>query len=169
MELAEVHHKNMQIVPDPELHAYIEEIYSEFAIAQERVVLYLRQDVDLTFKTIRKSQTPFVEFIADLYTESMRADCSLINSGNFRIDKILPAGPVTFSALTSIIYDTVIVKELTGKQILEALENCVSMYPNLSGRFSGIAGVEFVWDCRKKPYERVVLETVKINDAAIDF
>ena len=46
---------------------------------------------------------------------------------------------------------------------MEALENCVSMYPNLSGRFSALSGISFVWDCSKKPGERVLHETVKID------
>ena len=99
---------------------------------------------------------------------SSKADCALVNSGNFRIDKVIPAGPVRFNVLSHIIFDYIVVKELSGKILLEALENCVSMYPNLSGRFSAIAGVEFLWDCRKKPYERVLMETVRVGGNPID-
>ena len=42
------------------------------------------------------------------------------------------------------------------------------MYPNLSGRFSVVCGLSFSWDCRKKPYERILEETVRINGEPVD-
>lgn len=50
----EVHHELMKITPDPELDAYVHEVYQEFAARQEKVACYVKQNVDLRFKTIRK-------------------------------------------------------------------------------------------------------------------
>ena len=40
--------------------------------------------------------------------------------------------------------------------MLEALENSVSQFPKLDGRFAGVSGLNFEWDSCKKPYSRVV-------------
>lgn len=43
-----------QIIPDPELDEYVHSIYEQFAERQNRVACYVKHDIDLTFKTIRK-------------------------------------------------------------------------------------------------------------------
>ena len=42
------------------------------------------------------------------------------------------------------------------------------MYPNFSGRFSVVSGISFTWDCRRKPYERILEETVQIGGEKVD-
>ena len=80
------------------------------------------------------------------------------------MDLLLPPGPVTYGIATNIIEDTVVVKKMSGKILLQGIENCVSMFPNLSGRFSVVSGISFTWDAQKKPYERILPETVTINE-----
>lgn len=48
-----------------------------------------------------------------------------------------PAGDFTLRDLSSIIpmRDPLVVVEITGEQLLEVLENSVSKYPSLEGRF----------------------------------
>jgi len=53
---------------------------------------------------------------------------------------------------------------LTGKQILEALENGVSGYPKLEGRFPQVAGISFAFDPTKPPMQRVDPQFVRIGD-----
>jgi len=74
-----------------------------------------------------------------------------MNSGNFRMDCEIPPGSITFGTLINVINDKVIVKYVTGKLLYVALENCVSMYPNLAGRYSVFSGICFTWDCGKLP------------------
>lgn len=64
-----------------------------------------------------------------------------MNSGNFRADTYIAAGPVTYGVLTNIIQDEIVVKKVKGDRLLMGLENCVSMYPNLSGRYSTFSGI----------------------------
>lgn len=64
-----------------------------------------------------------------------------MNSGNFRADVFIPAGPVAFGLLTNIIQDQIVVKKVSGEKIIAGLENCVSMFPNLSGRYSTFSGI----------------------------
>jgi 2',3'-cyclic-nucleotide 2'-phosphodiesterase (5'-nucleotidase family) len=43
------------------------------------------------------------------------------------------------------------------------------MYPNLSGRFATFVGIEFSWDYTKKPNQRILANTVKINGEPLKF
>lgn len=42
------------------------------------------------------------------------------------------------------------------------------MYPNLAGRYMAFSGIGFTWDASKKPGERILPQTIKIHDEAID-
>ena len=120
-ELVEVNHQERNIQPDPELHSYIEEIYEEFSHLQNKVVLYLNQQVDLRFKTIRMQQSDYLEFIVSIYRHHAKADCAIMNAGNFRMDQLLKPGPVTYGVATNIIEDIIILKKIPGKTLIQGL------------------------------------------------
>lgn len=149
VELKEVHHEKEAIVPDVELDHYIVEIYKQFKEKQEKTACYTVKDLDLRFSTIRKEQSPFLEFLASIYRHESGADVAMMNSGNFRMDTLVKAGPITFGVIENIITDRIVVKIVPGHALLEALENCVSMYPNLAGRYSAFSGISFNWDPSK--------------------
>jgi len=66
-----------------------------------------------------------------------KCDLVLINSGTFRSDTIHKCGDFRLHDLMTIlpINDTLVTIEVTGQQLLDALENGVSKYPSLEGRF----------------------------------
>ena len=44
-----------------------------------------------------------------------------MNSGNFRTDKYIPAGPVSYGALTNIMQDDLVVLKVPGHKLIKAL------------------------------------------------
>ena len=52
--------------------------------------------------------------------------------------------------------DAIVVKELRGQDIWDALENGFSTYPKQEGRFPQVAGMQVIWDSRRPPGKRVV-------------
>lgn len=64
-------------------------------------------------------------------------DFILILIGTLRSNQIHPAGDFTMHDLLTIlpIMDALLVVKVTGKQLLEALENGVYRYPALDGRY----------------------------------
>lgn len=66
--------------------------------------------MDLRFTTIRKQQSPFLEFLVSIYRHESEADVAMMNSGNFRMDTIIKPGPITFGVIENIITDTIVVK-----------------------------------------------------------
>ena len=55
-----------------------------------------------------------------------------------------------------------------GKDVVKALENGVSQYPKLEGRFPQLAGIKFVFDPSKPSGKRVEAGLVKVQDQFID-
>lgn len=52
----------------------------------------------------------------------------------------------------------------SGEKLVQALENGVSQYPKLEGRFPQVAGVQFVFDPKAEPGSRIIRDLVKVGD-----
>lgn len=90
----------------------------------------------------------------------------ILNSGTFRSDQVHPAGDFTMRDLVNVIpmRDPIVVLKVTGRQIIQVLENGVCMYPKLEGRFPQVAGISFGFDPRKPTGSRVDADLVRIGD-----
>ena len=53
---------------------------------------------------------------------------------------------------------------IKGKQIHEALENSVSQYPKLEGRFPQVSGISFTFNPSKPSGKRVDINSIKIQN-----
>ena len=65
--------------------------------------------------------------------------------------------------------DPLIVLEILGSELYKALENAVSAYPKLEGRFPQVAGISFTFDPAKPPGSRVEPNLVRIADEWLNF
>ena len=57
---------------------------------------------------------------------------------------------------------------ILGEQILQCLENGVSQYPKLEGRFPQVSGVTFAFDPKKPAGQRVEAKFVRIGDEYLE-
>ena len=55
-----------------------------------------------------------------------------------------------------------------GRQVVAALENGVSMYPTLEGRFPQVSGISFGFDPMKPPGHRIDPRHVKVQGSYIE-
>lgn len=69
----------------------------------------------------------------------------------------------------------VILKEVKGLELIQALEHGVALYPEISGRYPQVAGIDFSFAPDKEPGERLIeaiagqeLEPEKIYKIAIN-
>lgn len=116
--------------------------YSEVIEAKMTEVLgNFTVELDGRFSTIRTQETNLGDWVCDVALAATGADVALINSGTFRSDQIHPPGPFTMRDLVNIIpmRDPLILLEISGKCLYEALENSVSSYPKLEGRFPQVS------------------------------
>ena len=64
--------------------------------------------------------------------------------------------------------DSVSVIEVKGEQLVQALENGVSQYPKLEGRFPQVSGLKFSFDPSQPCGSRVVSDSVFVGDKAME-
>lgn len=93
----------------------------------------------------------------------MKTPISFINSGSYRSDAMEPPGPVTRQTVDSVLpyQDEIIVTRYKGEELLQILENSVSQYPLLDGRFLQVSGIWFSFDPRKPAGQRIMTSTVR--------
>lgn len=137
------------------IEAKMEEVLGEFSV-----------ELDGRFSKIRTSETNLGDWVCDVMLSATGADAVIINSGTFRSDQVHSPGPFRMRDLVSIVpmRDPLVVLEVSGKTILDALENSVSGYPKLEGRFPQVSGLSFVFDPSKPPLSRVEPKLVQIAD-----
>jgi len=57
---------------------------------------------------------------------------------------------------------------VVGRQIIDALENGVSKYPTLEGRFPQVSGIAFGFDPAKLPGQRIDPRHVKVQGSYVE-
>lgn len=149
-----------------ELNKYTEMIESKMGI----VLGNFTCELDARFSQIRTSETNVGNWICDIALAATGADVVMINSGTFRSDQIHEAGPFTMKDLVSIIpmQDPLIVIEVTGRVLYNALENGMSSYPKLEGRFPQVSGISFTFNPDLPAGKRVEPQLVRIGDEWLD-
>lgn len=127
-------------------------------------------ELDGRFSKIRTDETNLGDWVCDVVLSATGADVVILNSGTFRSDQVHPAGPFTMRDLVNVVpmHDPLVVIEVSGKVIVEALENAVSAYPKLEGRFPQVSGISFVFDPKKPPFSRIISDLVQIADEWLD-
>lgn len=127
-------------------------------------------ELDGRFSKIRTSETNLGDWVCDVVLSATGADVVILNSGTFRSDQIHSAGPFKMRDLVNIVpmHDPLVVLEVKGQVILDALENAVSGYPKLEGRFPQVSGISFVFDPNAAPFKRIIAELVQVADDWLD-
>lgn len=144
------HKRGLKIKIDTELLTVTKNLKEEESVAKfvnfyeekteekfKQIIGYLATPIDCRFSMVRYQSLPISNFVADLVRIFMNTDCVIINSGTLRIDSIINEGEFTFGMLKRLLpgeYTLVRVKA-TGEQIWKFLENGVSKFPALEGRF----------------------------------
>ncbi|CAB0015463.1 unnamed protein product [Nesidiocoris tenuis] len=152
--------------PDQEMADELQQYVALVEGKMDEVLGEFTVELDGRFEFIRTSETNLGNWVCDVILAATAADCVILNSGTLRSDKVHPPGPFTMRDLMSIvpITDPLVVIEITGEQLLGALENAVCAYPKLEGRFPQVAGMSFAFYPDRAPGSRVEKELVRVGD-----
>jgi len=117
---------------------------------------------------IRASEANVGNLVADAMRRDVQADVAIMNSGGIRGNREYPAGTLTRRLLTQLNpFSNVVCKiEITGAQLLAALNFGVSKLPAASGQFPQVSGMTFRVVVSAPVDNRV--RDLKINDAPVD-
>merc|ERR1711936_327415 len=123
--------------PDNELASALEKYSEKMEVELIKELGEFECDLEGRFSVIRTQESNLGNFVCDIMVAATNADLAILNSGTFRSDTIQGAGPFFLKDLLKILpmIDALVLLEVTGQQIVQCLENGVSMYPKLEGRF----------------------------------
>ncbi|MBR4421703.1 MAG: 5'-nucleotidase C-terminal domain-containing protein, partial [Erysipelotrichaceae bacterium] len=133
------------IEDDAETAAFIAEVAARFEAQTKEVVA--KTEVQLTIsnadgtRAVRSKETNLGDLCADAYLNVLGADIAFVNGGGVRKD--LPLGDVTFGDIILVhpFGNMACLVEVSGQQVLDALEMGYSKLPGESGGFLQVAGL----------------------------
>jgi 2',3'-cyclic-nucleotide 2'-phosphodiesterase (5'-nucleotidase family) len=145
--------------PDPEIAAVVARY--EAQLGQELAVPVGTTTVMLDSRrgTVRTAESNFGNLITDAMRASVDADVGLMNAGGIRGDRTYDTGTVLTrkDILTELPFGNVTVLiQLSGADLLAALENGVSQIESDAGRFAQVSGMSYVYDPKRPPGSRIV-------------
>ena len=137
--------------------AFIEEIMAQYEDALNVVIgtssvnltVYdpnVEDDAGNPIRMVRRAETNLGDFCADAMRDQSGADIALLTGGSVRTDVGL--GDVTYGDLADVFPfgDDLVIVEMTGQQILDALEWGARALPDEAGAFLQVSGLSYEVD-----------------------
>ncbi|CAJ2502173.1 Uu.00g095670.m01.CDS01 [Anthostomella pinea] len=140
----------------------VEKLTASLNATLQKPIGYTATPLDARFRTVRLKESNIANWVCDIMRHYYSGDCSLMASGTIRGDQIYPPGPILLKDIMNCFpfEDPVVVIKATGQAIWDALENGLSQYPALEGRFPQVSNITFKFDGRKPTGSRIVSATI---------
>ncbi len=153
------------VLVDPQVTSLIKPYSDAVKTQMDRVIGAANVLLDGTRAFVRTRETNLGNLVADVMRIESGAEIALQNGGGIRAS--IPAGLIKVDHVFTVLpFDNyLVVIELTGAQIREALELSVSRYPAELGGFLQVSGISFVFDPKKPVNSRV--EEIFVGDKPI--
>jgi len=151
-----------QIKPDQGMTMLIAKYASEFEAYLGEILGVSKVELDARASIVRQKEMP----VGNLFTDAMRAqtgaDAALINSGGIRSNLVYAAGNITRKTLMTLLpfQNKIVIIELSGQLIQEALENGVSEFETAGGSFPQVSGLTFRFNPKKPVGQRITKITI---------
>ena len=136
---------------DPEMDAFINYILNSHSDELNEKIGYTNFDLkinldnsgDSSKQLSRSEESTLCDLVADSIRDIGKGDISMVNAGTVRTD--LLKGNITIQKILDILpFSTdIIVKEVKGSDILDALEFGMKELPNKTSRFPQVSGISF--------------------------
>lgn len=154
---------------DPETVKVLEKYEAELSAELDVGLGTTAGDLDSRKATVRGQEAAIGNLIADAMKAAVGADIAITNGGGIRGNKTYAAGAeiTRRDILTELPFgNRTVLLEITGADVLKALENGVSQVENSGGRFPQISGLKVVYDPKKPAGERIV--SAAVGDQPLD-
>jgi 5'-nucleotidase len=145
---------------DPGVVAIVEEIKEANDLITEEIIGSTEIKLEGAREFVRTGETNLGNLITDSMVEFTGADVALTNGGGIR-DSI-QIGDITVGDVITVLPfgNYVVTIDVTGAELVEALEHGLQAYPETLGAFPHIAGMNVVFDPSQEVGSRVVEVTV---------
>jgi 2',3'-cyclic-nucleotide 2'-phosphodiesterase (5'-nucleotidase family) len=157
------------VTPDPETQAVVDGFQTKLDESLNIEIGTTVGPLDSRRNIVRSEESAMGDLIADAMRAANGADVAITNGGGIRADRTYDAGTVLTrkDILTELPFGNVtVVTELSGQNILEALENGFSQVEDGAGRFPQVSGMKIVVDLAQPAGSRVV--SVTVGDQPLD-
>lgn len=136
------------------------------AIIENEVVAYSPVELNGERAFVRTGETNLGNMLTEALLDISGADIALTNGGGIRTS--IDIGDVTKGEVLTVLPfgNTVRVIELTGADVIAAIENGIAKYPEANGGFPHIAGITVKFDSTKEAGSRVV--EILVNGVLLD-
>jgi 2',3'-cyclic-nucleotide 2'-phosphodiesterase (5'-nucleotidase family) len=153
-------------VPDLRVAGLIDSIKASQDSILNGVVGKAGELMDGERKTVRANESNLGNLIADAMLMSTGADVALTNGGGIRAT--IDEGDITTGEVITVLPfgNYIVTLNVTGSEIVAALQHGAGDYPELKGAFPQVAGLSYAIDPAKPKGEKV--HSVKVNGAPID-
>ncbi|KAJ8109139.1 hypothetical protein ONZ43_g6218 [Nemania bipapillata] len=140
----------------------VEKLTASLKTALQKPIGYTAAPLDARFRTVRMEESNIANFVCDIMRHHYSGDCSIMASGTVRGDQIYPPGPILLKDIMTCFpfEDPVVVIRVLGQAIWDALENGLSQYPALEGRFPQVSNIKFEFDARKPSGSRITSASI---------
>ncbi|RYP52013.1 hypothetical protein DL769_010731 [Monosporascus sp. CRB-8-3] len=151
-----------EISPHHDTVKLVEKLTASLKKTLDKPVGYTAAPLDARFRTVRLRESNIANWVCDIMRHYYSGDCALMASGTIRGDQVYAPGPILLKDIMNCFpfEDPVVVIKVTGQAIWDALENGVSQYPALEGRFPQVSNITFEFDARKPTGSRIVSVTI---------
>ncbi len=147
------------VTPDAEVAAAVARFQEDFSRETEAPIAKTAVELDSRNATIRTREAAIGNLFADAMRHSMKADAAVINGGGIRSGKVYAPGSVITlkDILAELPFNNrVVVIEITGEALLQAMENGLAQVPVPAGRFPQVSGMKIVFDPKRPMRDRVL-------------
>jgi 2',3'-cyclic-nucleotide 2'-phosphodiesterase (5'-nucleotidase family) len=149
-----------EIEANQEIIALIDEIKADNDAITSEVIGHTDIKLVGDREFVRIGETNLGNLITDAMIAETGAHIAFTNGGGIRAS--IEEGDITVGEVVTVLPfgNYVVTKQLTGAQIIEALEVGISDYPAQKGAFPHIAGMNLVFDPSKEAGNRIVSVTI---------
>src|SRR6056297_318942 len=153
--------EGIAVEPHSGVTEIIEEVQEENNLITEEVVVSSDIKLEGSREFVRTGETNLGNLITDAMVDFTGADLALTNGGGIRAS--IEAGEITVGDVITVLPfgNYVVTIDVTGAELLEALEHGYSAYPESLGAFPHISGMNVVIDPSQEVGSRVVEVMVK--------
>ena len=143
--------EELTVQEDAAVASYLQELHKE--IEEEYGVVFAKSEVLLNGERadVRTTETNLGDLVTDALLwaadeAKVKADAAVINGGSLRVS--IPVGDITKKQIHAVMpyNNTLAIVEVTGAELLEALEASTYLMPESLGSFPQVSGIEFTVD-----------------------
>ncbi len=160
---------NYAVLPEHKGAKKLLTYYTEYAKElSQQVVGHTDEVLDGERELVRKQQTNLGSLITDAMRKKTDSDIAITNGGGIRAT--IKAGDITYNDILTVLPfgNWVVVKKMTGAEVLTVLEESVANYPNLAGGYMHVSGVAFSFDAKKAGGARISAADVTVGGEPLD-